>query len=1011
MKSLKNLSFLFAVAAMQIALLVAPAESQFYTGSRLLLSYFEVDLERGETRTLFAVTNTAAQPVEVRASVYSNWGIEVLETTFELGGHEVLTTDLHRWLGDGVLPDRTLSSEELEHVQASLSGQRSPSTDMFYSKEIVSRQAVGYIIFSQIGGAARPDALMGDFFNLATAEDYAQGQALLNIDPASSCEKICFRHGLRFLSGGFDAGTEIFIWTRRHGSPSVNGHYPDGNKVETEFRVYAEDGELIDVIVLGLLPLEVLRIGELGLPIEFGWIDIVTEDESFIAVRYGALGRFSVGLKTFCIPLEEDPPPQIRIEKRTNGIDADQPPGPSIPVGQPVTWTYFVSNVGGVPLTGVTVTDSEGVFVSCPKDALEPLESMTCTGEGIAEECQYSNLGTALGTAPDGTVVRDDDRSHYFGVGEISAAVDIEKSTNGKDADTVADAPFINDGDDVRWEYIVTNTGSVRLENIAVADDREGAVSCPRTSLDPGETMTCRKSGVGTAGEGGTYSNRGTVTATGVGDCGEVEVTDFDDSHYKGPPDEICDPCIDIEKYTIDADGQAHDADFPAQRPDIPFGSTVRWDYVVTNLSSFSEMTIESVTDNRVANVICPQQTLAPLASMTCVASDLAVCGAYQNLATAKGRLAGSAQTLHTDTDRSHYFGTGCVPDIDIEKYTIDSSGFAHDADQPTGPTIDYGDPVTWEYVITNTGNVTLTDVRINDNRLPLPVCTGLTLDPGQSATCTATGTAGCGQYSNRGHVLGLSPAGTWVDDLDSSHYLGRCDPKIDIEKFTRDPSGGLHNADTAPGPAIPYLEDVEWVYEVTNTGDVDFVHVSVIDDREGPISCPQSTLAVGESMTCTAAGISDACFQYENEGTATGRYINAIGEYKNVTDSDLSHYICNCDAGISIEKATNGVDADSAPGPSVPQGDTVTWSYVVKNIGEVPLQGISVTDDREGPISCPQSTLAAGEEMTCDVAVGTATCGQYVNVGTVSGYLIAANDVLVDVGDSDFSHYFGDCP
>ena len=60
--------------------------------------------------------------------------------------------------------------------------------------------------------------------------------------------------------------------------------------------------------------------------------------------------------------------PAIDIEKATNGEDADSPTGPIIAVGGTVTWTYVVTNTGNVALTNVTVSDDQGVHVSCPKD-------------------------------------------------------------------------------------------------------------------------------------------------------------------------------------------------------------------------------------------------------------------------------------------------------------------------------------------------------------------------------------------------------------------------------------------------------------------------------------------------------------------------------------------------------------------------------------------------------------------------------------------------------------------
>ena len=59
------------------------------------------------------------------------------------------------------------------------------------------------------------------------------------------------------------------------------------------------------------------------------------------------------------------PDPHVQIEKSTNGADADNPPGPFIPVTDengnptPVTWTYVVTNTGNVTLSGIDVTDDQ----------------------------------------------------------------------------------------------------------------------------------------------------------------------------------------------------------------------------------------------------------------------------------------------------------------------------------------------------------------------------------------------------------------------------------------------------------------------------------------------------------------------------------------------------------------------------------------------------------------------------------------------------------------------------
>ena len=109
--------------------------------------------------------------------------------------------------------------------------------------------------------------------------------------------------------------------------------------------------------------------------------------------------------------------------------------------------------------------------------------------------------------------------------------------------------------------------------------------------------------------------------------------------------------------------------------------------------------------------------------------------------------------------------------------------------------------------------------------------------------------------------------------------------------------------------------------------------------------------------------------------------------------------------ASVQIKKATNGQDADEAPGPTVPVGSTVTWTYVVTNTGTVPLTGILVTDNPNGAVGCPAATLNPNQSMTCTVN-GVAILGQSRTVGTVTATWTGGT-----VTDADASHYFGQSP
>lgn len=124
-----------------------------------------------------------------------------------------------------------------------------------------------------------------------------------------------------------------------------------------------------------------------------------------VGLRPVALGQFIVGQLQ-----------SIDIEVATNGEDADAPPGPTVAVGSTVNWTYTVTNSSFATVTGITVTDSNGVTVSCPLTSLAAGASMVCTASGVALAGQYENAGEVTGFDLNGNPLSDVDFSHYFGV-------------------------------------------------------------------------------------------------------------------------------------------------------------------------------------------------------------------------------------------------------------------------------------------------------------------------------------------------------------------------------------------------------------------------------------------------------------------------------------------------------------------------------------------------------------------------------------------------------------------
>jgi len=104
------------------------------------------------------------------------------------------------------------------------------------------------------------------------------------------------------------------------------------------------------------------------------------------------------------------------------------------------------------------------------------------------------------------------------------------------------------------------------------------------------------------------------------------------------------------------------------------------------------------------------------------------------------------------------------------------------DANTATGPLVAIGDTVNFEYIVQNTGNVTLSGITVTDNKGVNVTCPETELNPGVSMTCTGSAIAIEGQYTNIGTVNTTSHPD--VTASDPANYYGV--KKIDICHATK---------------------------------------------------------------------------------------------------------------------------------------------------------------------------------------------------------------------------------
>ncbi len=415
----------------------------------------------------------------------------------------------------------------------------------------------------------------------------------------------------------------------------------------------------------------------------------------------------------------------------------------------------------------------------------------------------------------------------------------------------------------------------------------------------------------------------------------------------------------ELEKY-VNLAGEEYPADLAVEAVAAPAGSDIsfRVEYENTGTDTLLDVTFSDTDVTLSCNVIDDGSTsgiltsdldpddefveaLAPGGIVECTASltdidpDTAPFnqGIHVNTVTVQADNSDGAP-VEPWTDDAHVV----IPSIDIEKATNDN-----DADTPTGPTIDTLDPVTWTYVVTNTGATALQNVTVIDDQL---ASTDIDCDSdnviaslaiGASATCTATGIAASGQYRNLGSVVGDVPttfpnvdpsAPLQVTDDDPSHYFGRDVPSFTIDKRVQDQPADT--ADTAvavdPGTALDFS------VLVTNTGNIELVDLEVTDDDFGDnFDCGDdgdnviASIPVGDAVTCTfdldgtRTQPDDTLFDDSFNGlalhtnTATGTYTPPTGNP--ITESNPANVLLNPTFSIG-DFVWNDTDRDGIQDP-----------------------------------------------------------------------------------------------
>ena len=331
---------------------------------------------------------------------------------------------------------------------------------------------------------------------------------------------------------------------------------------------------------------------------------------------------------------------------------------------------------------------------------------------------------------------------------------------------------------------------------------------------------------------------------------------------------------------------------------------------------------------------------------------------------------------------------TGFDPDITLLKTITAGDPFSA-----------VGDTITYSLVAENTGNVTLTNVTISDPNVTVDNCTpaqGATLQPGETMSCDGSYTVilddiNAGSFINTAMVEVTDPNDVIVEDSDSVTATATVTPDITLLKTI-----------TAGDPFSAVGDTITYSLVAENTGNVTLTNVTISDPNVTVDNCTPAqgaTLQPGETMSC------DGSYTVILADINAGSFINIAmveGTDPNdviVEDSDSVTATATVTPDITLLKTITAGDPFSAV------GDTITYSLVAENTGNVTLTNVTISDPNVIVDNCTPAqgaTLQPGETMSCDGSytfLDDINAGSFINTAMVE--VTDPNDVIVESSDS----------
>ncbi|MBN9229212.1 MAG: hypothetical protein J0I93_00050, partial [Legionella sp.] len=308
------------------------------------------------------------------------------------------------------------------------------------------------------------------------------------------------------------------------------------------------------------------------------------------------------------------------------------------------------------------------------------------------------------------------------------------------------------------------------------------------------------------------------------------------------------------------------------------------------------------------------------------------------------------------------------------------------------------GNIINYTLTVTNTGNVTITNLLVTDNNADagsISPATIAILGAGQHTTVSATHTItqadlNNGFVHNLATVTGQDPVGGTVTDESEdptnpaqpgdNGYDPSC-PKCTVTPLTQNPAIALVKTavfnDTNADTFAQVGETITYTFTVTNTGNVTINGLVINDTQIGLTNAAvtPATLAPGATGTATATYVLTQtdinAGQISNTAIATGTTPQGgtVHDTSGTSTTNDTPTVTPLPQNPAIALVKTAVFNDTNADTFAQVGETITYTFTVTNTGNVTVNGLVINDTQIGLTNAAvtPATLVPG-------ATGTAT-------------------------------------